>query len=164
MTARSDGGLGCQGILWVGGGWGWGVGWGDGLAVGGDGFHEFDAGAVGVEEVELALAVDAGVRGEGFGVSLESWAGLEGGDGGGERGDFEGDVVAAAVGGGEGAVEHEFDVVGSVGNAEVDPAELGGVGGAAPGFLEAEDLFVEVERALGVSDEEAGVVDVRRDA
>ena len=148
----------------MGGRWGWGGGWGDGFAVGGEGLHELDAGAVGVEEVELALAVDAGVWGEGLGVGFEGGAGLEGGEGGGHVWDLEGDVVAAAVGGGKSAVEHEFDVVGSVGDAEVDPTELGGIGGAAPGFLEAEDAAVEIEGALGVSDEEADVVDVLGDA
>ncbi len=49
-------------------------------------------------------------------------------------------MVAAAVDGGEFGVEHELDVVGAVGDAQVDPTELFGVGGAAPGFLEAEDF------------------------
>ncbi len=61
----------------------WRGGWSDGFAVGGDGFHEFCAGAVGVEEVELALAVLAEVDVERPGVGGEGLAGFEGGDCGG---------------------------------------------------------------------------------
>ena len=135
---------------WGGGGWDW-------FSAGGVGFHEFDAGAVGVEEVDLALAVDAKMHVERFAIGLVGGASLEGVDGLLNVGDHEGDVVCSAplIGWREGVVEHEFDVVLTVGDAQVDPAELFAVGAATPEFAEAEECAVEVEGLLAVSDQEA---------
>lgn len=140
-------------------------GW-DGFAAGGEGLHEFYAGAVGVEEVDLTLAVDAGVGVERLGVCLVGEAGFEGGDGGGEVGDDEGDVLAAAtlVGWAEVAVEHELYIVLAVGDAHVDPTELFAVGAAAPELAEAEDVAVEVDRFFAVADQESEMVDAVGDA
>ena len=50
-------------------GWRGGGGW-DWLSAGGVGFHEFDASAVGVEDVDLTLAVDADVHVERFAAAV----------------------------------------------------------------------------------------------
>jgi hypothetical protein len=75
MTIRFVLGRGRALLVWRRGGGGW-----DGFAGGGEGFHEFDSGAVGVEEVDLALAVDASVGFERPGVGLVGGAGFESGD------------------------------------------------------------------------------------
>jgi len=146
--------------VWRGGG-----GW-DGLSAGCVGFHEFDAGAVGVEDVDLTLAVDANVHVEGFAVGLVGGTGFEGVDGVLDVGDHEGDVVLATplVGWREGVVEHELDVVLTVGDAEVDPAEFFAVGAAAPELSEAQEGGVEVEGLLAVADQEAEMEDLVGDA
>jgi len=120
-----------------------------------------DAGAIGVEEVDLTLAVDAYVGGQGLGVCLEGGAGFQYGDGFGDVRDDEGDVLLASafVGRGEVAVEHELDVVFAVGNAHVDPTQHRSFGAATPELAEAEEIAVELDRLLAGADEEAEVVD-----
>ena len=147
-------------VVWRGGG-----GW-DGLSAGCVGFHEFDAGAVRVEDVDLTLAVDADVHVEGFAVGLVGGTGFEGVDGVLDVGDHEGDVVLATplLGWWEGVVEHELDVVLAVGDAEVDPAEFFAVGAAAPELSEAQEGGVEVEGLLALADQEAEMEDLVGDA
>ena len=134
---------------WGGGGWDW-------FSAGSVWLHELDTGAVGIEEVYLALTVDADVHVDGLAVGLVRRAGFEGVDGLLDVGNHEGDVVLATplVRRREGVVEHELDVVLTVGDAEVDPTELFAVGAAAPELAEAEEGTVEVEGLLAVADEE----------
>lgn len=136
--------------------WGSRGGW-DWFSAGGVGLHELDAGAVGIEEVDLALTVDADVHVERLAVGLVGRAGFEGVDGALDVGNHQGDVVLATplVGWREGVVEHEFDVVLTVGDAQVDPAEFFAVGAAAPELAETQEGAVEVEGLLAVADEEA---------
>src|SRR5579871_924493 len=136
--------------------WGRRGGW-DWFSAGGVGLDQLDAGAIGIEEVDLALTVDADVHVERLTVGLVGGAGFEGVDGALDVGNHEGDVVLATplVGWREGVVEHELDVVLTVGDAEVDPAEFFAVGAAAPELAEAEKGAVEIEGLLTVADEES---------
>ena len=85
------------------------------------------------------MAIDAYVHVEGLAVGLVCGTGFEGVDRFLDVGDHEGDVVFASPlrGRRECAVEHELDVVLTVGDAEVDPAEFFAVGAAAPELSEA---------------------------
>lgn len=142
-----------------------GGGW-DGFARSGKGFHQLDAGAIGIEEIDLTLAVNAGVGVKQFGVGLIGWAGLEDSDGLGyighcERGVF---LTTALVGRWQIAVEHELDVVLAVRNAHVDPAEDRSFGTAAPELAEAEEITVKGNGFCTVSHEKTEMVDGLGDA
>lgn len=130
------------------------------------GFHDFDAGAVGVPEVELSFAVDAGGDLDGARIIDGGGAGIEDGFGFVDIGDLEAEVVLFAAVGGRGkfGVEHELDVVVGVGELDIDPAEEVGFAAAAPGFRAAEDAAIEVEGGLELADENTDVREASGDA
>jgi hypothetical protein len=129
--------------------------------LGGGEFHEFDAGQVGVVEVELPFAVSA---------DLGSFDGLDAGfcdfvvDGV-DVGNAERDVIHDAervfIGVGRN-IQHVLDPVRAVGNLHGDPAGFVVFHAAVPIGAEAENVFVEMIGGSAVSDDEAGVNDANR--
>ena len=141
------------------------AGFGDGLE-----FHELDAGAVGVVEVGLPLAVAAHLGAIVFGREAVFF--VERGDGGFHVGNAEGEVVEDAdvvggevFGGGGGAVadHHVLEPVVAVGDLLGDPVEGAGLHGAEPVGTEAEEVAVEVVFVGAIVDEVADVDDAGAD-
>ena len=125
-------------------------------------FHEFDAGVVGIVEVELPFAVPADF---GLFVELETvFQKLF--SGGSNVGHTESDVIHDAesvfVGVG-GDVENVFEPVGAVGNLHVDPVGFVVLHAAVPVDAEAEKVFVEVIFGGAVVDDEACMDEVSAD-
>ena len=119
-------------------------------------FHEFDAGTVGVIEVELpfAVAADFGLFGPIPTVHTELLFSSV------NVGDAEGDVVHDAervVIGVWRNIDHEFDPVCSIGDLKGNPVGLILLHAAMPVRTETEDVFVEVLFGGAVMDDEARV-------
>ena len=121
-------------------------------------FHEFDAGGIGVVEIELpfAVAADLGLFGE-FDASFHDLC-LDGVDVGDAKRDVIHDAACAFIGGGR-DVEHVFDPVGAIGNLHGDPTGFVVLHAAVPVEMEAENILVEVIGGGAVVDDEAGVND-----
>ncbi len=120
--------------------------------------HEFDAGVVGIVEIELpfAVAADFGLLAAGPTVfaklrfrGVDVW-------------DAEGDVVHDAecvmirVGW---DIEHVFDPVGAIRNLHVNPVRFVVFHSAVPIDMEAEDVFVKVIFGRAIVNNKAGVDD-----
>jgi hypothetical protein len=129
-------------------------------------FHELDAGAIGIVEVGLPLAVFAHLRAVVSG--REAVLLIEGLDGLLLVGDAEGEVVedaelvgVHAVNGGIRAVadHHVFEPVVAVGDLERDPVDVVGLHGSEPVGTEAEDVAIEVVFGGAAMDEIADVDD-----
>src|SRR4051794_26050388 len=93
------------------------------LAIDSNRFHEFGAGTIRVEEVDLALAIDAGFGLYGARVLLAVGPGLERGEGRVHIRHFETEVMlrAAMVGRRRLFGQHELDVVFAIGHFQIHP-------------------------------------------
>src|ERR1017187_3429176 len=108
-------------------------------------FHQFNARAVRIINVQLPFAVDAGLNFQRLRVTDAYRALFQNGLGLFDVRDSEAKVMllAAFVRVGEFGVEHEFKKPLPVGNLLVNPAQHGGIFSAAPDFMKAEDAFVK---------------------
>jgi hypothetical protein len=137
-----------------------------GSSVHGAGFHQFDAGAVRVPEINLPFAIYAGGDLDGAGITYARGALIEESFGLKGVGDFEADMVLfAAIGGRrELGVEHEFDVIGRFGEFDVYPAKGVAAFGPTPEFFGSEDVIIEGKGLFKVPDEDTGMHHTSGDA
>src|SRR5256884_1447411 len=124
--------------------------------LGGSEFHEFDAGSVGIVEIELPFAVTADLWLFGAVPAVCPELPL----GGVNVGNPESDVVhhpkSVLVGVG-GDVEHVFKPVGAVRDLHVDPVAFLVLHATVPVDMEAEDVFVEFVFGGAIANDEASV-------
>ena len=117
-------------------------------------FHKFDAGAVGIVNVQLpfSAAADMGFFGElEASVAKTLFGGV---DVGYADGDVVHDAADALVGVGRG-VDHEFEPVGAVGDLHGDPVGYVVLHATVPVGAKAEDVFVEVLGGDAIANDEA---------
>jgi hypothetical protein len=120
--------------------------------------HVFDPGEVGVEEVELYLAVFAHLSLGAVGAfAVVAGKGLDDGI---HVGSAQREVIEHTellCGGIGAAFEHVLKPVGAVGYLDADPVGLAFVHAAVPVGMEAEEVFIEAVFGGGILDHEAGV-------
>ena len=119
-------------------------------------FHKFDAGVVGIVEVELPLAVaaDFGLCG-GLPAVLDELL-----LGGVDVRDAKSDMIHNAEGVVIGVwrnIDHELDPVTAIGDLKRHPVSLVFLHAAMPVRTEAEEVFVEMLFGGAVADDEAGM-------
>src|SRR5262245_8491799 len=122
--------------------------------------HQLDSGPVGIEQIDLAPAIDSNLNRNLLVVEAAGRPSLELLNGLLRIRHHQADVILRTPlqGRRELAVKHEFNVVVAVGHAHIYPAQgLARACAAAPELSEPENAMIEIERFVEIADKKSGV-------